>query len=145
MLGSTFRTLATSMISSGKAVGLLLGTVPCVYTNTGGPGPNTDTAIGSAALFEEISSCFIWETNKSTNQACTSKDHQQVRELHHGAWDAAGKTQTRCISCSPACGSPLAAEIQHSSRAGDVFILLKREGHFSALKKYTCLLEFQIV
>lgn len=94
---------------SGEAVVLLLGTVPCVYTNTGGPGPNTDTAIGSAALFEEISSCFIWETNKSTNQACTSKDHQQVRELHHGAWDAAGKTQTRCISCSPACGSPLAA------------------------------------
>ena len=88
VLGSAFRTLAMSEISSGgMPVVLLLGTVPCVYT--GSSGPNTDSPIGSTVLFEEMSDCLIRETNRSTSQA--SKYHQ--------ATDHGGR-RTELVGCS---------------------------------------------
>ena len=82
--------MAMSEISSGgMAVVPLLGTVPSVYKNTGSSGPNTDSPIGSTVLFEEMSDCLIWETNRSTSQA--SRYHQAT---NHGG------RRTERVGCS---------------------------------------------
>lgn len=106
-----------SGISSDKAVVLLSGTVPGEYTKTRRSWWKLGSCISSVGL-----------------QVSPS---QQGREVSPGRGMHLGKHQfqARHPPPSPFARSPLAADIQHSSELGNAFILLKREGHFSALKK----------
>ena len=92
-----------SAISSGAmAVVLLLGTVPCVYTNTGSPGPNTDSPIGSTVLFKEMSDWYGKQTDQLAKPPSITKS-PTTEGAGLSMRDAAGKTPTRGSQVSSGC------------------------------------------
>lgn len=139
-----------SCLWSGKAqVRLLSFCTHCgysVHTKTGSPGPSMNIAIENVALCEENSNCLIWETNQPTKPGPPSITKPSPSE--RGGPPGCG-TQLRQYGPA-AFPFPLLVGLRllrlwHSSGLGNSFILLKREGHCSTLKKHSCLLEFQIV